>query len=108
MPLIGAFTRRLASMDLAKRLKGIFHPGLYPEILKDDGDSGFTLQKVDLPARYVIHVQRFDATLPITIQIQNARTLICKRSGALWLLKEVGACIAFTCDELPKISAFRG
>jgi hypothetical protein len=90
-------------VDLAKRLKGFFYPESYPEILKDDGDNGFTLQRADSPARYVMHVQRLDSDLPITKQIQNARESIFKRSRAFWLLREVGACIIFTCDKLPDI-----
>jgi len=90
-------------VSLNTKIKELLHPKEYPILLADKALPGTTLLKVQSPARYVIHIQEFDTKLNVSAQIALARKTIYKRSGALWLFKEVGACIVFTCKHLPNV-----
>ena len=90
-------------MNLNTKIKQRLYPQNYPVLLPDKGMQGQTLLRVQGLARYVIHIQEFETGIDIFTQVNLARKTICKRARALWLLREVGACIVFTCKQLPKV-----
>lgn len=92
-------------MILNTKIKQFLYPQYYPVLLPDKGMRGQTLLRGQGLARYVVHIQEFECDVDISNQVNLARDTIFKRSRALWLFKEVGACIVFTCKHLPAIHA---
>ena len=92
-----------SSVTLNTKIKQLLYPQNYPVVLPDKGMPGQTLLRGQGLARYVVHIQEFETGIDISNQVDLARDTIFKRSRALWLFKEVGACIVFTCKELPTV-----
>ena len=91
-------------MSLNEKILTQFYPDDYPDLLPEKDLAGITVLKKLSPARYVIHVQEFDPNINVTEQIRLAKKIITKRCRALWLIREVGACIIFTCNKLPSVA----
>ena len=92
-----------SSVTLNSKIKQLLYPQNYPVLLPDKGMPGQTLLRGQGLARYVVHIQEFETDIDISNQVNIARNTICKRSRALWLFKEVGACIVFTCKKFPTV-----
>ncbi|MBA6231429.1 MULTISPECIES: hypothetical protein [unclassified Colwellia] len=88
-------------MNLITSIKNVFHPKLYSESLEVDGTFKLCLVKGKYISRHVLAVFELIDDQDISLQVENARSLIKKATNAIWFFREVGVYIVFTCKTAP-------
>ncbi len=85
-------------MDLVARVRQGFFPEVYDQECKTPGPLQLCLLKKHGGARYCLAVAEFDPAADLASQIAAVRAAVRQATGALWMLKEVGAYLVLHAD----------